>query len=253
MARQGSTAAQQVLTERDVTAVREEIAAGRPVTVWFTAAAVGVPAGGSAKVVAVGEVAEGDFIQVRPAGSRDAVFCSPAELTRTRPARRPATSRQPVVAAEEDVTVAPAAPAPAARARRPVRSAKSAEPSASTPDLPGSVDSVPENATVAKAGKAVRARGRKGGERSGALTVSLTSVAGGDWTVEVLAGARRVVSSTPVQASDVAIVARSLPPAVAEVITSALVEARRLQQERVAQLREELEAAQQALDQLGTD
>ncbi|WP_246394463.1 DUF6319 family protein, partial [Pseudonocardia pini] len=101
--------------------------------------------------------------------------------------------------------------------------------------------------------KAAPARARKRGERSGELTVTLTSTAGGDWTVEVQAGAKRVVPSTPVQAADVAAAARSLPPAVAEVVTSALVEARRRQEERVAQLREELDAAQRTLEQLGVD
>ncbi|MGH3588151.1 MAG: DUF6319 family protein, partial [Pseudonocardia sp.] len=72
------------LTEQDVAAARTELSAGTPVTVWFTAAAVGVPAGRSAKVVSIDDVAEGDFIQVRPAGSRDTLFCSPGELTRTR-------------------------------------------------------------------------------------------------------------------------------------------------------------------------
>lgn len=80
------------LTEQDVVAVRESAAAGKPVTVWFTEAAVGVPAGRSAKVSAVGDASEGDFIQVKPAGSRDTMFCSPNELTLTRPARRSATA-----------------------------------------------------------------------------------------------------------------------------------------------------------------
>lgn len=253
MAGQGSTAAQHGLTGRDVTAVRQEVSAGKTVTVWFTTAAVGVPAGGSAKVVAVGDVEEGDFIQVRPAGSRDAVFCSPSELTRSRPARRPATSRQPAETAADDTTAPPATPARPVRARRSARSTASAAPLTSTPDLPGPAESAPEQPTPVKSGKAAPARTRKRGERSGALTVSLTSSAEGDWTVEVLVGAKRVVSSTPVQATDVAAVSRSLPPAVAEVITSALVEARRRQQERVAQLREELAAAQRTLEQLGVD
>ncbi|MCX6463391.1 MAG: hypothetical protein NTW05_07345, partial [Pseudonocardiales bacterium] len=83
------------LTEHDVAAVRGEVAAGRPVTVWFTPAAVGVPVGGSAKVVTVDDVAEGEFIQVRRTGSRDTMFCSPAELTRTRPPRRRAGDPEP--------------------------------------------------------------------------------------------------------------------------------------------------------------
>jgi len=292
MAGRGSTAAQQALSERDVAAVREEVSAGRTVTVWFTAAAVGVAAGGSAKVVAVGDAAEGDFIQVRPAGSRDALFCSPSELTRTRPARRsaagegaasaaatepaaksatgprpqtggtradatPATapeqatrSAKPTPAAKQasgatpaagETSAAPEAPARPARARRPTRATA---PSTPAPEL---------SEAPAKAERVAPGRGRRRGERSGALTVSLTSTAGGDWTVEVLVGAKRVVQATPVQAADVAAASRSLPPAVAEVVTSALAEARRRQEERVALLREELDAAQRTLEQLGVD
>ncbi|GAA4550442.1 DUF6319 family protein [Pseudonocardia xishanensis] len=245
MAGRGSTAAQQALSEGDVAAVREEVSAGRAVTVWFTAAAVGVPAGGSAKVVAVGDVAEGDFIQVRPAGSRDAVFCSPSELTRTRPARRPAKSPQ----AAEVVTAPPAEPpAPPARPVRPRRPARpTASASAPSPELS---EPAPEKAAPAKPAPA---RPGKRGERSAAMTVTLTSTAGVDWTVEVAVGAKRVVSATPIPATDVAAVSRSLPPAVAEVVTSALVEARRRQEERVARLREELDAAQRTLEQLGVD
>ncbi|MCE3556409.1 DUF6319 family protein [Pseudonocardia sp. RS11V-5] len=251
MTGQGPTAAQGGLTEQDVTAVRDEVSAGRTVTVWFTAAAVGVPAGGSAKVVAVGDVAEGDFIQVRPAGSRDAVFCSPSELTRSRPTRRSASSREREEAATDDTTATPATPARPGRARRAARSTASAVPSASTPvtDLPE-----PEaNLAPARSGKAAPARTRKRGGGSGALTVSLASTVEGDWTVEVLVGGKRVVSSTPVPATDVAAVSRSLPPAAAEAITAALVEARRRQQERVAHLRKELDAAERTLEQLGVD
>jgi uncharacterized membrane protein len=82
------------------------------------------------------------------------------------------------------------------------------------------------------------------------MTVSLTAKVDGEWSVEVLVGAKRVVPSVPVQAADVAAASRSLPPAVAEVITSSLEGARQRQRERVEQLRAELDAAQRALDQL---
>src|SRR5688572_19782581 len=75
------------LSEQDLAAAREELAAGRPFPVWFTSAAVGVPTGGSAKVISIDDAGEGDFIQVKPTGSRDTMFCSPNELTRTRPKR----------------------------------------------------------------------------------------------------------------------------------------------------------------------
>jgi hypothetical protein len=77
-----------------------------------------------------------------------------------------------------------------------------------------------------------------------------TAKVDGEWSVEVLVGTKRVVPSVPVQAADVAAASRSLPPAVAEVITSSLEGARQRQRERVERLRAELDAAQRALDQL---
>src|SRR3954470_22784208 len=86
------------LSEQELAAARAELAEGRQFPVWFTAAAVGVPVGGSAKIVSVGEPAEGDFVEVRPAGTKDTVFCPPNELTRTRPPRRRAKQAEPAAA-----------------------------------------------------------------------------------------------------------------------------------------------------------
>lgn len=247
MAAQGS-AAPGALTDEDVAAVRDDVSAGKTVTVWFTAAAVGVPAGGSAKVVAVGDIAEGDFIQVRPAGSRDALFCSPGELTRSRPARRPASSRQRREKAPDEATTpqeTPTLPSSARRADRPSTSTSRA-PSVPAPDVPGTPDG-----TVERSPRKPRARRRV--EHPGPLTVNLTSTVEGEWTVEVLAGTRKIVTPTPVPATDVAAVSRSLPPAVAEAMMSALAEARRQQEERVAHLRAELDAAQRTLEQFRVD
>ncbi|HEV2780986.1 MAG TPA: cell wall anchor protein, partial [Actinophytocola sp.] len=81
------------LSDEDLAQLRDELAGGRAPMVWFTPAAVGVPAGGSAKVVAFDEPGEGDFIQVRPTGSKDVLSFSPSELTRTRPPRKKAVAR----------------------------------------------------------------------------------------------------------------------------------------------------------------
>lgn len=243
MAGRGSAAARGALTDDDVAAVRDEVAASKAVTVWFTAAAVGVPAGGSAKVVAVGDVAEGDFIQVRPAGSRDTMFCSPGELTRTRPARRPASRTRPKPAAAEESAAEEAAAEEAAAVETPAEE----EPT------PAPEPVAPQAEPPAAPAKKAPARPRKRPERSGPVTVSLSSTVDGDWAVEVRVGTKRVVPATPLPATEVAAVSRSLPPAVAEVMTAALAEARRRQEERVAQLREELDAAQRTLDQLGVD
>jgi uncharacterized protein DUF6319 len=260
------------LTEEDLTAVRAELARERPVTVWFTAKAVGVPVGGSAKVVSVDDPPEGDFIQVRPAGSRDTMFCSPNELTRDRPARKRVAKTAPVAAPPKSTPkaapvtspVAPAVPAPVLEQAAPAAAAPG-------PVVTGVVAPVPEPAprstptpapaptpapTPAPASSPERARPAAGRvpSRSSAppsgVTVTLTATPEGEWSVEVVVGKKRTVRPTPVVPGDVAKAARSLPDVVAEAIDSALDSARRRQQERVEQLRAELEAAQRALQDL---
>ncbi|MDT7614670.1 MAG: hypothetical protein QOF00_2117 [Pseudonocardiales bacterium] len=235
--------AAEALSEQDVAAARAELSAGRPVTVWFTSAAVGVPAGGSAKVVAVGEPAEGDFIQIRPTGSRDTMFCSPGELTRTRPARKraqpPARSSAP----------APAAPAPAKRASAPP---PTAPPARQVEERAAPRGSTPAPPAPPPAGRPERPRsgGGRASARPAEVTVTLSATGDGEWTVEVTVGKKRTVRPIPVQPGDVAAAARALPPAVAEAIASSLEAARRRRQDQVERLRAELEAAEQALHEL---
>lgn len=227
------------LTEPDVVALRAEVTTGRPVTVWFTPAAVGVPAGGSAKVVSVGEPAEGDFIQVRAAGTRDTMFCSPGELTRTRPTRRRG-------AAAEDP--APSPTVSAARAK-PVR--KAPAPAAAAVPAPAAAVAPAAPAPAPAGSERKPARARRRSDPTGEMSVSMTATADGEWTVEVRVGTKRIVTALPVPAADVATAARSLPTAVAEAIEASLDGARQRQRDRVEQLRAELDAAQQVLDQLG--
>jgi hypothetical protein len=235
------TDAPAALSDQDLAAARAELAEGRPFPVWFTAAAVGVPVGGSAKIVSVGEPAEGDFVEVRPTGSRDTVFCSPNELTSTRPPRKRARQAAPPP---------PATPPPpaAAPAEQPERRPK---------EVVERSDTAERNGTAERAGTAPPAvperrssRPRPGAARPTEVTVTLSSTADGEWTVEVVTGRKRTVRPTPVQPAEVAKAARSLPPAVAEAIESSLVAARQRQVERVERLRAELDAAQRALQDL---
>lgn len=259
------------LSDDDVREVRAEVAAGRPAAVWFTAAAVGVPAGRSAKVVAVGDASEGEFLQVRPAGSKDTVSCSPDELTRTRPARRrpdpePAPpARAPRAAPGPASTSSTATPPRSAAARpaaepaptrpaadpagRPTRRSADAERSAAA-TTGGTDTAAPTTPPAAAPSPAARTSGRS---RSAPdpLSVCLTATPEGEWSVEVLAGKKRIVPPTPVPAGALAAAARSLPPAVAEAIESSLEHARQRQRERVARLREELDAAQRVLEEFG--
>jgi hypothetical protein len=243
------------LSEEDLGAVRAELSEDRPVTVWFTSAAVGVPAGGSAKVVALDDAAEGDFIQVRPAGSRDTMFCSPNELTRTRPARkrasRPKAEAPPAGAAQPRATQPGAAEPDAAKldaaepdARKPEVKAEPAPPSPPAEPTRPAVDE------QQKAAERPRPAAPRAAARPAEVTVTLNATAEGEWTVEVTVGPKRRVRPTPVQPAEVAKAARSLPPAVAEAIESSLEAARLRQQERVERLRAELEAAQRALRDL---
>jgi uncharacterized protein DUF6319 len=231
------TQAPAALSEQDLAAARAELAEGRPFPVWFTAAAVGVPVGGSAKIVSIGEPAEGDFVEVRPTGTKDTVFCSPNELTRTRPPRRrpkqaPSPAAQPPAA--QKAAAQPAAPPPPARRESPA-------PPREVPARNGSVPPAAEEKKPARARPVARPV---------EVTVTLSSTADGEWTVEVVTGRKRTVRPTPVQPAEVAKAARSLPGAVAEAIESSLAAARQRQIERVERLRAELDAAQRALQDL---
>jgi len=250
------------LSDEQIIEVQGELAAGRPVTVWFTEAAVGVPVGGSAKVIAIGDPAAGDFVQVRPTGSRDELFCSPSELTRNRPPRRKAAAAAKVVAppakaqprTAEPRTAEPEVPQPrkataevsAEHGRR--EKSRSSTPAARSAAAPATAEasapSIPEKPRPA-ARRA--ARDTAGPE----LTVVLQPTSSGEWVASVTRGSKTVVRPTPVPPGDVAKAARCLPPAVGEAVDAALAAARTRQQERVAALQAELEAARQALEDLG--
>lgn len=199
------------LSTEQVERLRGDVAAGKSAGVWFTAAAVGVTAGQSGKVVGFTEPAEGDFIQVRPTGSRDELTFSPAELTLVKPPPKPKPAPAPVVvepvAAALPEVVVGIEPAPVVRKPPPHRPAE--------------------------------------------VTVTLHSTLEGEWTVDVLVGKKRVVRWEPVPAGDVARAAKSLPSGVGEAIGTALEAAKRRQLARVEQLKAELDAAQRALRDLG--
>jgi hypothetical protein len=246
------------LSDSDVATVQAELSAGKQPTVWFTPAAVGMRPGGSAKVISLGEQAEGEFIKVKPAGSRDTMFCSANELTTTRPPRKRATAK-----AEDPPP--PAAPARAAAPREKPATppgpapAPAAGPTAGTPAKPtaGPAPGTPAQPTAAKVTAPpaeAPAQPRRTTDRRrppAEFTVTLSASAEGDWTVEATVGKKRTVRPLPVQPSEVAAAARALPAPIAEAIEASLTTARKRQVERVEHLQAELEAAQQALRELG--
>jgi hypothetical protein len=222
------------LSAEDVDSLRSQLDEGTVPMVWFTAAAVGMEEGRSAKLLAVTDPPEGDFIQVRPTGSKDEMSFSPAELTlekpppRKKPATPPPAPVQPPRETEIIHPYVPEAPVkPAAPKPKPAPAAVEQAPAKPAARKPSAKNAVPE------------------------VTITLVSVGEGEWTVEVLQGTRKTVRPTPVPPASVAQAAKLLTPEVAEIVEGVLNAARAQQLARVEQLRAELEAAQKALDDLG--
>ncbi|MEU4810757.1 DUF6319 family protein [Nocardia fluminea] len=234
-----------VLTEAELARIAGELAEGKPPMVWFTAAAVGVAEGKSGKVVALDDPSAGDFLQVRPTGSKDVLSFGPSEVTLTKPAR--------------GATVAPggsarsrpeSAPAPSNRKDNTVTQ-PSTLPSAATP-APRSLAPVSDDApkpapATPRPAKAAPVRKAKAAE----VTVTLTGTADGEWTVDVVNGKKRSVKGMAVSSAAVAQAAKILHPEVEEVVAGILEAARGAQQAKVAQLQAELEAARKLLEELG--
>ncbi|MET8779587.1 DUF6319 family protein [Nocardia sp. NPDC004654] len=239
------------LSDTEIEQIAAEIAGGRPPMVWFTAAAVGVPEGRSGKVIALGDPSDGDFLQVRPTGSKDVLSFSPTEVTLTKPSRDRAAAAppsQPKSTTRKDSTVTQpstttSAPAPTA-SPAPVTSAP--KPVAPVSESSGSAATASKPATAPKPAKAAAARKAKAAE----VTVTLSGTADGEWTVEVVNGKKRSVRGLPVNSSAVAQAAKILHPEVAEVVAGVLEAARGAQLAKVEQLRAELEEAKRLLDEL---
>jgi hypothetical protein len=221
------------LSAEDVDSLRSQLNEGTQPMVWFTAAAVGMEAGRSAKLLAFTEPEEGDFIQVRPTGSKDEMSFGPAELTLVKPPPR-----------KKPAAPAPAPPEPPRETEilYPYVPEAPVKPAAPKPKPAPAVEAAP-------APKPARKSSAKGSTPE--VTVTLMSAGEGEWTVEVLQGTRRSDRPTPVSPAAVAQAAKLLTPEVAEIVEGVLNAARAQQLARVEQLRAELEAAQKALDDLG--
>ncbi|MFJ2664188.1 DUF6319 family protein [Nocardia fluminea] len=234
-----------VLTEAELARIAGELAEGKPPMVWFTAAAVGVAEGKSGKVVALDDPSAGDFLQVRPTGSKDVLSFGPSEVTLTKPAR--GTTVAPGGSAR---TRPESVPAPSNRKDNTVTQ-PSTLPSAASPaprSLAPVSDDAPKPAPAApRPAKAAPVRKAKAAE----VTVTLTGTADGEWTVDVVNGKKRSVKGMAVSSAAVAQAAKILHPEVEEVVAGILEAARGAQQAKVAQLQAELEAARKLLEELG--
>lgn len=249
----------QPLSDTEIRQIAADLAAGRPPMVWFTAEAVGVPEGRSGKVLALGDPAEGDFLQVKPTGSKDVLSFSPTEVTLTKPARRPAP--EPAAKPRKDTPVSmPSSVAPSSGASSPLP--PSPRP-ANTPPAPPASKPAPAEPDRSAEGQANKGAAAKQPARPAAksapaarkpktpeVTVTLSGTADGEWTVDVVNGKKRTVRGLSVSGSAVAQAAKLLHPEVAEVVDSVLDSVRSSQRAKVEQLQSELEQARRLLDEL---
>lgn len=244
-----SNAKPKPLSANDLAQIAAEIEAGRPPMVWFTAAAVGVTEGRSGKVVSLGDPADGDFLQIRPTGSKDVLSFGPTEVTLTKPQRdRPVASKSSSDRSPEkkETPVTPAAsPSTAPAARKPASGeADTAAPKNPAPESKPAA--APRNPAPAKAAKAPAARKSKTPE----VTVTINGTAEGEWTVDVTHGKKRAARAVPVAGPAVAQAAKLLHPEVAEVVEGLLESVRGAQAAKVQQLQAELEQARKLLEEL---
>ncbi|MFI9533143.1 DUF6319 family protein [Nocardia fusca] len=235
------------LSDNDLEQIAAEIDAGRPPMVWFTAAAVGVTEGRSGKVVSLGDPADGDFLQIRPTGSKDVLSFGPTEVTLVKPQRdKPATAppAPPPAPEKKEPPVTPAAsPSTSALSAADRKPAPAPAKSAAAETKPAAA---PRTPAAPKATKAPAARKAKTPE----VTVTINGTADGEWTVDVTAGKKRTVRAVPVTGTAVAQAAKLLPPEVSEVVDGLLESVRGAQEAKVQQLQAELEQARKLLEEL---
>ncbi|WP_067462538.1 DUF6319 family protein [Nocardia amamiensis] len=237
----------QPLSDSEIQQIATDIAGGRPPMVWFTSAAVGVPEGRSGKVVALGDPSDGDFLQIRPTGSKDVLSFSPTEVTLTKPPRgaagstaQPKSTTRKESAVTQPSTVTSTAPAPA--------SAPTPKPLGSTPGASESDSAGKAAVKQAPAAKAAKAAPRK--SKTPEVTVTLAGTADGEWSVDVVSGKKRTVRGLPVASSAVAQAAKILHPEVADVVAGVMETLRGAQEAKVQQLQAELAEAKRLLEEL---
>ncbi|MFE3026990.1 DUF6319 family protein [Nocardia tengchongensis] len=245
----------QPLSDTEIREIAAEIDAGRPPMVWFTALAVGVPEGRSGKVMSLGDPSEGDFLQVKPTGSKDVLSFGPTEVTLTKPARQ---NPKPAPAPAPAVKPASATPRTATRKEPTVTMSSPATMPAAAPSTPPAPEATPQPAAEGEGKKPASRPARNAAANSAAarkpkapeVTVTLSGTGEGEWTLDVVNGKKRTIRGLAVPSSAVSQAAKILHPEVSEVVDSILESVRASQRAKVEQLQAELESARRLLEDL---
>lgn len=241
------------LSSDEVRGLREELTSGNSPTVWFTSSAVGVPEGRSGKVTALDDSEEGDFIQVRPAGTKDVLSFSPGEVTLVKPPRKRKEQETPAPARNGTANSPAGAKAAGAKsAQQPTAGGAQAAAASAGSAAKSAAPAKPESSGEAKSdgSRSANGTGRRKPRQPTPATVTLTADQTGQWSVEVTTGKKRVLRPMQVSASAVGQAAKALHDDVAEAVEPLLEAAREQQRVRVEQLQQELADAQRALEEL---
>jgi hypothetical protein len=231
----------QPLSDTDIQSIAADLGRGNQPMVWFTSLAIGVEEGRSGKVVTLGDPDEGDFVHVKPTGSKDVLSFSPTEVTLTKPAPKRAAPVKP--APVEEVKPAETATAETTPAENKSPDAKPGNTKPAATKTPAD-----EQPAVAKTGSRSAGAARKA--KPAETTVTLLGGVDGEWTVDVQSGKTRPVRGLPVTGAAVAQAAKALHPEVHEAIEAVLEAARGAQRAKVEQLQAELAEAKRMLEEL---
>jgi hypothetical protein len=222
------------LSDADVTGLRARVQAGEKPRVVVRAASAAVPAGTRGNIVRIGNPADGEYVVVRL--GKDEVPFAPNELGL--PGR---TAAPPAEAPSPRSGSAPAG----AKARTAKTTAARTTPK---PPAPAAAAKAPAAAAAARPTR-VPARSKSTASRRTLppLTVTLRFDTGG-WTVEAARGSRRLAKASPVRPGAVKAFADLVDEGpVRSALTETVESCRSVVEERAAQLREELHAAEATL------
>ena len=238
------------LTDADIDSLRARVQAGEKPRVVVRAASAAVPAGTRGNILRIGKRSEGEYVVVRL--GKDEVPFAPGELAMS---SRQGTNNQ-ALGKPTKVTSPPAAAkktTPAAKKTAPTRSAPPAKTAAAVRPAPAA-KKAPAPARPAPAASRPARAAKKTARRSASAKRALPPLVvtlrfnDGEWSVEAARGSRRLAKPSGVRPGAVKAFADLLDEdVVRDALTETIESCRSVVEERAAELRAELQAAESAL------
>ena len=237
------------LTDADIDGLRARVQAGEKPRVVVRAASAAVPAGTRGNILRIGKRSEGEYVVVRL--GKDEVPFAPGELamssrqgtSKPTKAASPTAAKKAPAAAKKTAAARSTAPAKKAAPARPAPAAKKAP----SPARPAPSPARPAASPARPAAKKTARRSANGKRTPPPLVVTLRFNEG-EWSVEAARGTRRLSKPSGVRPGAVKAFADLLDEEIVrDALTETIESCRSVVEERAAELRAELEAAEAAL------